>query len=114
MNLRLSQICSVLLVVMVVLPCTAPFPTCGAADWLGGSSHQDRPLTPGSSSTPADGEFSYAPPLATSPGRLRILLLAEPSVHVIFLADPAAALPPALHIPSTAPPFPERQAVLRR
>jgi hypothetical protein len=65
------------LVVLVLLPFTAPFPTCDIADLLGGSANsQDFPLAPLSSSSASMAEAaSLVFPLATVAGRLRLVAL---------------------------------------
>jgi len=62
-------------VAQVLLPFTAPFPTCDLSDVLGRGHHQGQrsplaPLTPPSSHV--NDNFEFAPPLATTSGRLKL------------------------------------------
>ena len=71
----LSKFSALWLVVLILLPFTAPFPTCNIADFLGRSAadHRMAPVQPTSPTTLiADAESSLlVPPLATMASQLR-------------------------------------------
>jgi hypothetical protein len=71
----LSKFCAAWLVALVLLPFTAPFPTCDLSDFLGGTHHHGAPLVPPSSHV--GGDYAFAPPLATTPGRLRLVVVSS-------------------------------------
>ena len=72
---RFGRLCALWLVAQILLPFTAPFPTCDLSDVLGGARHHGVPLVP--PSTHVDGDYAFAPPLATTSGRLRLLVLSS-------------------------------------
>src|SRR5580700_1026360 len=81
----LKRLCAFWLVAQVLLPFTAPFPTCDLSDFLGGAHHHGAPLVPPSSHV--DGDYAFAPPLATTGGRLRLLVVSSLDVSsVVWLA----------------------------
>ena len=70
---RLGRFCALWLVAQILLPFTAPFPTCDLSDFLGSAQHRGAPLAP--SSSRADGDYAFAPPLATPGGRLKLVVV---------------------------------------
>ena len=75
--------CALWLVAQILLPFTAPFPTCELSDLLGSGHHQERPapLTPPRAYV--NDNFAFAPPLATTSGRLKL--------KVVSALDPSNA-----------------------
>ena len=64
------------MIVQILLPFTAPFPVCDLADIVGGSSQTSHSASPASSTVPvAEGAYAYAPPLTTTGGRLKLVLV---------------------------------------
>jgi hypothetical protein len=93
---RLGRFCGLWLIAQVLLPFTAPFPTCDLWDLLGSVHHHSAPLAPENSR--ADGDYAFAPPLATTAGRLKLVVLSSLDVSnvvgivpVIVLVRPVAA-----------------------
>ena len=81
----LSRLCALWLVAQVLLPFTAPFPTCDLSDFLGGAHHHGAPLVPPTSHV--DGDYAFAPPLATTGRRLRLVVVSSLDVStVVWLA----------------------------
>jgi hypothetical protein len=76
------------LMAQVLLPFTAPFPTCDLSDFLG-RAHHHAPLVP--SNSRADGDYAFAPPLATTGGRLKLVVVS--SLDVSSVVGDAPALP---------------------
>jgi hypothetical protein len=92
---RFERFCALWLVAQILLPCTAPFPTCDLSDLLG-SAHQRAPLVP--ANTRVDGDYAFAPPLATAAGRLRLVVVSaldgssvDATIPVIALGRPFAS-----------------------
>jgi hypothetical protein len=82
---RFKRLCALWLVAQVLLPFTAPFPTCDLSDFLSGARHHGAPLVPPSSHV--DGDDAFAPPLATTGGRLRLVVVSSLDVSsVVWLA----------------------------
>jgi hypothetical protein len=76
MVIRSSKgLCALWLVAQILLPFTAPFPTCDLSDILGNASHHGTPLAPPSAHV--DGDYAFAPPLATTTGRLRLVVVSS-------------------------------------
>jgi hypothetical protein len=69
------RLCALWLVAQILLPFTAPFPTCDLSDFLTGAHHHGAPLVPPSSHV--DGDYVFAPPLATTAGRLRLVVVSS-------------------------------------
>ena len=78
-------LCALWLVAQILLPFTAPFPTCDLADVLGGTPHST-PLVPPSSHV--DGDYTFAPPLATTSGRLRLVVVSSLDVSSVVETTP--------------------------
>jgi hypothetical protein len=72
---RFEKFCALWLVAQIFLPCTAPFPTCDLSDLLGNASHHRAPIVPPNARV--DGDYAFAPPLATAAGRLRLLVVSS-------------------------------------
>ncbi len=68
-------LCALWLVVQILLPFTAPFPTCDLSDVLGSAPHHGTPLAPPSAHV--DGDYAFPPPLATTTGRLRLVVVSS-------------------------------------
>jgi hypothetical protein len=82
---RFENFCAIWLTAQILLPFTAPFPTCDLSDFLGGAQHHGAPLMP--SNSRADGDYALAPPLATTGGRLKLSVVSSLDVsHVIWRA----------------------------
>jgi hypothetical protein len=73
----LPRICATWFVVSIVLPWTAPFPTCDLADLFGMHAHQRAPLTAPSSpaNASADADYSVVSPLVTKEGHLKLVVV---------------------------------------
>src|SRR5262245_32990373 len=69
------------LVAQILLPFTAPFPVCDLADLLSGTPHHSGPFSSDVPDSRTDASYSYAPPLVTTEGRLRLDLIAEMPVE---------------------------------
>ena len=81
----LRGLCALWLVAQILLPFTAPFPTCDLSDFLGGAHHHGAPLVPPTSHV--DGDYAFAPPLATTGRRLRLVVVSSLDVStVVWLA----------------------------
>src|ERR1700687_1923890 len=92
----LSRLCALWLVAQILLPFTAPFPTCDLSDFLGSAHHHGAPLLP--SNSRADGDYTFAPPLAPTGGRLKLVVVSSldasgvvGNAPVIDVARPFAA-----------------------
>jgi hypothetical protein len=85
----LGRFCALWLVAQILLPFTAPFPTCDLSDVLGGAQHHSAPLAP--SSSRADGDYTLAPPLATTAGRLKLVVVSPLDVRGIVRNAPVMA-----------------------
>jgi hypothetical protein len=72
---RFGRLCGLWLIAQILLPFTAPFPTCDLPDFLGSVHHHGAPLVPANSR--ADGDYAFAPPLATTAGRLKLVVLSS-------------------------------------
>jgi hypothetical protein len=75
-----GRCCALWLVAQILLPFTAPFPTCEFADFFGGSHQQERrsPLAPvASPNSHVNDDYAFAPPLATASGRLRLKVVSQ-------------------------------------
>jgi hypothetical protein len=70
---RFERFCALWLVAQILLPCTAPFPTCDLSDLLGSAHHHRAPLAPANARV--DGDYAFAPPLVTTAGRLRLIVV---------------------------------------
>src|SRR5260221_12878049 len=70
---RLQEFCALWLVAQILLPFTAPFPTCDLSDLLSSTRHDHAPLVP--SNPRVEGDYAFAPPLATTAGRLRLVVV---------------------------------------
>jgi hypothetical protein len=76
MHRRFGQFLTVWLVAQILLPFTAPFPTCDLSDFFGGARHHSVPLAPQPTHIPqADAAYTDAPPLATTAGRLKLVVV---------------------------------------
>jgi hypothetical protein len=75
MSRTLGPICAVWLIAQILLPFTAPFPTCDVSDLLGSTHHQGAPLLP--SHSRAEGDYTFAPPLTTTSGRLKLVVVSS-------------------------------------
>jgi hypothetical protein len=89
MRLSFERFFAVWLLAQIVLPFTAPFPVCEIADFLGGASPHDAspaPVSPGDSQADA---YAYAPPLATTAGRLKLVVVADlDASRIVHLPPP--------------------------
>jgi hypothetical protein len=82
---RFEKFCAVWLVAQILLPFTAPFPTCDLSDLLSGTHHDGgAPLAP--SNQRVEGDYAFAPPLATTAGRLRLVVLATLEVSSVKIS----------------------------
>jgi hypothetical protein len=77
----LAKICAGWLVVLILLPCTAPFPTCDVASLLG-AAHQTVPISHHTSPVVAtvNAAPSLVPHLSRMVGRVRLLPI--PGGHI--------------------------------
>jgi hypothetical protein len=90
MSRRFGNLCALWLIVQVLLPFTAPFPTCDLTDLLGRAQHHSGPLGP--SNSRADGDYAVAPPLATTGGRLKIVVVSSLDVSNVVGKAPVVAI----------------------
>jgi hypothetical protein len=72
---RFERFCALWLVVQILLPFTAPFPICDLSDLLGGTYHHSAPFVPPHARV--DGDYAWIPPLATTAGRLRLVVVSS-------------------------------------
>ena len=86
---RFSRLCSIWLVAQILLPFTAPFPTCDLSDFTGGVRHRRVPLVP--PSTHVDGDYAFAPPLSTTAGRLRLVVVSSLDVTAVGISPGIAS-----------------------
>jgi hypothetical protein len=78
MRLSLARFFAVWLLAQIILPFTAPFPVCEIADFLGGTSPlHNAPVAPASSGAGQTDAYAYAPPLATTVGRLKLVVVTD-------------------------------------
>jgi hypothetical protein len=70
---RFEKFCALWLVAQILLPFTAPFPICDLSDLLGSAQHRGAPLLPANARV--DGDYACAPPLVTTAGRLRLVVV---------------------------------------
>jgi hypothetical protein len=89
MSRRFGSFCALWLTAQILLPFTAPFPTCDLADFLGSAEHHSAPLVP--SNSRADGDYAFAPPLATTSGRLKLVVVSSLDVSSVVGNAPAMA-----------------------
>ena len=89
MSRRFESFCALWLIAQILLPFTAPFPTCDLADFLGSAEHHSAPLVP--SNSRADGDYAFAPPLATTSGRLKLVVVSSLDVSSVVGNAPAMA-----------------------
>jgi hypothetical protein len=87
---RLERFCAIWLIAQILVPFTAPFPICDLSDVLGSAHHHGAPLVPANSR--AIGDYSVAPPLATTAGRLRLVVVSSLDVSSVVGVPPAVAL----------------------
>ena len=78
---RFEKFCAFWLVAQIVLPFTAPFPTCDLSDLLGGTPHHVVPLGP--SNPPSEGDYAFTPPLATTAGGLKLVVVSSVDVSTV-------------------------------
>ena len=78
---RFEKFCALCLVAQILLPFTAPFPTCDLSDLLSSTHHDRAPLVP--SNTRVEGDYAFAPPLATTAGRLRLVVVSTLDVSSV-------------------------------
>ena len=90
MSRRFGSFCALWLIAQILLPFTAPFPTCDLSDFLGGAQHHSAPLAPSSSC--ADGDYAFAPPLSTTGGRLKLVVVSPLDVWSVVRTAPVMAI----------------------
>ena len=90
MSRRLGSFCALWLTAQILLPFTAPFPTCDLADFLGSAEHHSAPLVP--SNSRADGDYAFAPPLATTGGRLKLVVVSPLDVWGVVRNAPVVEI----------------------
>ena len=90
MSRRFGSFCALWLIAQILLPFTAPFPTCDLSDFLGSAQHHSSPLMP--SNSRADGDYAFAPPLATTGGRLKLVVISSLDVSSVVGNAPAMAI----------------------
>jgi hypothetical protein len=83
---HVKKFCALWLVAQVLLPFTAPFPTCDLSDLLG-RGHHHAPVAPPNSHV--DGDYAFAPPLATTAGRLKLVVVSALDVSNVAGMTPA-------------------------
>jgi hypothetical protein len=86
---RFEKFCAVWLVAQVLLPFSAPFPICDLSDLLGSAQHHGVPLVPEDSRV--DGDYACAPPLVTTAGRLRLVVVSILDVSNVVEVTPGTA-----------------------
>ena len=90
MSRRFGSFCALWLIAQILLPFTAPFPTCDLSDFLGSAQHHGSPLMP--SNSRADGDYAFAPPLATTGGRLKLVVISSLDVSSVVGNAPVMAI----------------------
>jgi hypothetical protein len=94
----LSQLSAIWLVVLILLPFTAPFPTCDLADFFGGgATDQEVPLAPPTSATALIAEAVSSllvPPLARMARQLRQIASSDLNTPHFAQRSPLATLVP--------------------
>src|ERR1700730_10341286 len=90
MSRRFGSFCALWLIAQILLPFTAPFPTCDLSDFLGSAQHHSSPLVP--SNSRADGDYAFAPPLATTGGRLKLIVVSSLDVSSVVRNTPVIAI----------------------
>src|ERR1700732_1805042 len=109
---RLGRFCALWLIAQILLPFTAPFPTCDLSDFLGSTQHHSAPLAP--SSSRADGDYAFAPPLATTDGRLKIVVVSSLDVLGVSRNAPVIAIGRSLAAPGGGRQRPKNQPTVLR
>jgi hypothetical protein len=98
----LSELSAIWLVVLILLPFTAPFPTCDVADVFGGgAADQGVPLAPPTSSTAliADAVSSLlVPPLARMAWQVRQIASSDLNTPHFAQRSPLATLVPLVDL----------------
>ena len=98
MRRRIYRAFAVWMILQILLPFTAPFPVCDLADILGGSGQTSHSAGPASSTVPvAEGAYAYAPPLTTTGGRLKLVLvpaLDRTEIPALAMAMVRSVMPP--------------------
>lgn len=99
----IAKLASAWLILLVLLPFTAPFPTCGLDDFLGRNASSPAAPTPSPTASLADAATSLLVlPLTTMANRLRLFALlmfntahaiAAPLLHARLELSPAPADP---------------------
>ena len=90
MSRRFGSFCALWLIAQILLPFTAPFPTCDLSDLLGKTQHRSAPLVP--SNSRADSDYAFAPPLATTGGRLKLVVVSSLDVSDVVGKAPVMAI----------------------
>jgi hypothetical protein len=93
---RVEKFCAFWLVAQILLPFTAPFPICDLSDLLGTAQHHGAPLVPVAAHV--DGDYACAPPLVTTAGRLRLVVVSTLDVSNVVGMAPVI-VPSALGTP---------------
>jgi hypothetical protein len=117
---HLEKLCAFWLVAQILLPFTAPFPICDLSDLLNGAhrhstaQNHNAPVAPQPRSSRFDGDFAFAPPLATTAGYLKLVVVSSQDVSTIvsLMPLPSEAAPVVADVGRRSPP-PLQQIVLR-
>ena len=117
---HLEKLCAFWLVAQILLPFTAPFPICDLSDLLNGAQRRSTaenhsaPVAPQPRSSRFDGDYAFAPPLATTAGHLKLVVVSSHIVSSIVSLMPLApeAVPVVADIGRRSPPL-LQQTVLR-
>jgi hypothetical protein len=87
---RFEKFFALWLVAQILMPFTAPFPICDLSDLLGGTQHHGAPIVP--LTARVDGDYACAPPLVTTAGRLRLVVVSTLDVSNVVRTSPVLAL----------------------
>jgi hypothetical protein len=90
MRRRFEVFSALWLVAQIVLPFTPPFPICNLSDLLSRTQYHGAPLVP--PHPRVDGDYAFAPPLATTAGRLRLVVVGPRDVANVVGVVPVRAL----------------------
>jgi hypothetical protein len=112
MSRRFGSFCALWLIAQILLPFTAPFPTCDLSDFLSSAQHHSSPLMP--SNSRADGDYAFAPPLATTGGRLKLVVVSSLDVSSVVGNAPVMTSPAPIVPAGGVPQRPQGQPTVLR
>ena len=93
MHRRVDSLCTWWMVLLILLPFTAPFPTCDVSDFLTDAAHHHAPPLQSSTASLGDAAYSFVPPLATTEGRLKLVVVSRLASRLVVLPAPEIVAP---------------------